>query len=86
MCGLAESDSHTIPSGIVDHSIVMEVVAGFLTRHLDHLVTTTDYADFRKTSSISIVLSEFSHCQSLHTDILESLEVPVCYTEIALLA
>ncbi len=47
-----------MPSHIVYHSTVVEVVAGFLTRHLDHLVTAIGYSDFRKTSNIDIVLSD----------------------------
>ncbi len=34
--GIAESDSHTMPSRIVYDSTVVEVKAGVLTRHLDH--------------------------------------------------
>ncbi len=60
MCFLAKSDCHTTPSRIVCHSTVIEVEAGFLTRHVDHREITFGYFDFRKTSNNHIVLLEFS--------------------------
>ncbi len=48
-----------MPSAVVFNFTVIEVVAGFRTRDLDHCVTTVGYSGFRMTSDIYIVLPEF---------------------------
>ncbi len=66
-----------MPSGIVNYFTVVEVVAGFLTRNLDHCITIARYSYLRKTSNIL-------HYQFLHTDVLEESGIIVCYIEIVL--
>ncbi len=57
----AESDCHIRPSGIVYNSTVVGEVGGFLTRNLDHWLTTNGWSGFAKTNNIHTVLPEFRH-------------------------
>ncbi len=66
-----------MPSGIVNYFTVVEVVAGFLTRNFDHCITIARYSNLRKTSNSL-------HYQFLHTDVLESSGIIVCYIDIVL--
>ncbi len=55
MSGFAEGYYYAIPSPVIHHFNVVQAEVGFLTRDLDHEVTTVGYSDFRKTSDIDIV-------------------------------
>ncbi len=63
---------------------MVKVVAGFLTRNLDHCVTIAGYSDLQKTKYVYFVLSEFTNCQGVHNDVLEGSDILVCYVKIVL--